>query len=109
MNLRFEMTGKEMTIYLVGELDHHSAKGIGEKMDFEIFLKRPESVCIDFAELSFMDSSGLAVVMGRRRICAQIGAELSIGNLHGSIQKVFLMSGIQKYIKVKENCYENKK
>ena len=53
-----------------------------------------------------MDSSGLAVIMGRRKTRLSVGAELSVANLRGSIRKVLLMSGLQKYVKIEENSYE---
>lgn len=106
MNISFERYQDHLIVFLRGELDHHTAKGIGEKIDMEILLKKPKSVCIDFENLSFMDSSGLAVVLGRRKACQTQAIPLSISGLSGSIEKVFAMSGIQKYVRVKENCYE---
>ena len=97
-----------MNVRFKGELDHHTAKGIGDKIDVEICICRPKSVTLDFEELAFMDSSGLAVIMGRRKSCSAVGAELSLANLHGSIRKVLLLSGIQKYVKIKESIYESK-
>lgn len=108
MEITFENNRDALYIRLIGELDHHVAKNIGERMDFEIFLRSPKTVYLDFDALSFMDSSGLAVVMGRRRACTAIGAQLVLENLKGSIQKVFLMSGIQKYVKIKEKIHESK-
>lgn len=106
MKICFKKTGEELWVELIGELDHHTAKGIGEKIDFEIYLTRPKRVYLDFEKLDFMDSSGLAVIMGRRQACIQIGAEISVVGLHGSIRKVLLMSPIQKYVKIKEKSYE---
>lgn len=106
MNISFEKRMDELWVGLYGELDHHAARGIGEKIDFEIYLQQPKKVCLDFENLSFMDSSGLAVIMGRRRTCQGIGAEISVANLHGAIRKVLLMSGLQKYVKIEENSYE---
>ncbi len=106
MNTSFEYVGDTLWVRLTGELDHHSARGIGERIDFEIQLQRPKHVCLDFSELAFMDSSGLAVIMGRRRTCLALNIEISIANLRGSIRKVLMMSGIQKYVKVEETDYE---
>ncbi len=106
MDICFKKIGRELWVELIGELDHHTAKGIGEKIDFEIFLIRPEKVYLDFEKLDFMDSSGLAVIMGRRQSCQQLEAEFAVVGLHGSIRKVLLMSGLQKYVKIKEKSYE---
>ena len=106
MDICFKRTGDELVIELLGELDHHSAKGVGEKIDFEILIAYPKSVYLDFEHLDFMDSSGLAVIMGRRQTCQQIGARFAVIGLHGSIRKVLLMSGLQKYVKIEEKSYE---
>lgn len=106
MDICFKNSGQKLTVELIGELDHHAASGVGERIDFEILRDRPQKVCIDFEHLDFMDSSGLAVIMGRRRTCLDIGADISVSNLHGSIRKVLLMSGLQKYVKIEENSYE---
>ncbi len=108
MEVAFENRGGELLVELIGELDHHAAKGIGQKIDFEICIRRPASVCLDFGKLAFMDSSGLAVIMGRRRTCMEIGIPICLTGVSGSIRKVLLMSGIQKYIKMKEYNYESR-
>ncbi len=107
MELCFKKRGEELWVELIGELDHHSARGIGEKIDFKIITTWPKSVILDFERLSFMDSSGLAVIMGRRRTCKEMSITLELANLHGSIRKVLMMSGIQKYVKIKELSYES--
>ncbi len=107
MELSFQMVDGELRVLLYGELDHHVARGMGEKIDLQILLKAPKSVCLDFEKLSFMDSSGLAVIMGRRRTCQNIGIEFSVSGLHGAIRKVLMLSGLQKYVKIKENSYES--
>ena len=107
MDISFKKREDELLVEFFGELDHHTARGIGEKIDFEILMHQPGKVCLDFDHLGFMDSSGLAVIMGRRRTCMTIGAEISVAGLHGSIQKVLLMSGLHKYVKIKESSYES--
>jgi len=106
MDICFSRSEDELFIELIGELDHHSAKGIGEKIDFEILICRPKSVFLDFEKLDFMDSSGLAVIMGRVRTCKQMGTDFCVVGLHGAIKKVLLMSGLQKYVKIREKNYE---
>ena len=108
MDVSFDARGGELVVKLIGELDHHAARGTGEKIDFEICMRRPVSVCIDFEKLSFMDSSGLAVIMGRRKTCMALDIPLYISGVTGSIRKVLLMSGIQKYVKMKEYDYESR-
>ena len=99
MDICFKKTGDDLLVELVGELDHHTAKGIGEKIDLEIMISQPKTVTLDFEKLEFMDSSGLAVIMGRRQTCLRYDMQFCVAGLHGAIRKVLLMSGLQKYVK----------
>lgn len=99
MNLTSFLQDKQLTLALYGEIDHHVAKttitAIAEKID--TFLPR---VCVlDFAEVAFMDSSGIAVVINALRRMQEIGGDLQIKNLQGQPKKVLMASGINKLVK----------
>ena len=65
MSVRTETNGKILTAYLDGEIDHHSAKNMRETIDAAIAELMPEMLVLDFKDVSFMDSSGIGLVMGR--------------------------------------------
>lgn len=96
MPIKIECENEVLTAYLEGELDHHAAAPIREQIDREIELHCPKKVVIDFAELTFMDSSGIGLVMGRYKTASQVGATLAVRNVSNQTYKVMRLSGIDR-------------
>lgn len=102
MNLTSFLQDKKLTIILKGEIDHHMAKEmmrlIGEKVDTYL-----PTVCIlDYKNVSFMDSSGIAVILFTLRKMRELEGELKLQNLPANVEKVIRAAGIQKLIKISE-------
>ena len=96
MPVSIEMTGEVLTCRLSGELDHHAAMPIRQEIDKAIEEERPTLVILDFGDLSFMDSSGIGLVMGRSNTTKAVGAQLHVCNLSNQIYKVMKLSGIDR-------------
>ncbi len=103
MNVTFQNNFNELEVQLIGEVDHHCARGLSESIDFKIMRHRPEKLILDFGGVSFMDSSGLAIVMGRRKMMQRYGGSVELRHLNGGTQKIFQMAGINRYVTVKED------
>ena len=100
MSIELNVTGEVLTARLGGELDHHTAKGMREAVDCALELNMPSLLILDFGEVSFMDSSGIGLVMGRYRKLAKTGAELHIVNTSPTIYKMMKLAGIEKLAKL---------
>ena len=85
MPVRLETEAEEncLTAYLSGEIDHHAAKGLREAIDSRAAAQKPEKLLLNFREVTFMDSSGIGLVMGRYRLMQELGGELRISNFPG--------------------------
>ncbi len=81
---------------LTGELDHHSAEVVRGKLDLELDIHPSTSLILDLGGLTFMDSSGLGVILGRYRKIKSLGGEMVIVNTPRSIEKVIQISGLHK-------------
>ncbi|MFR7743822.1 MAG: STAS domain-containing protein [Acutalibacteraceae bacterium] len=66
MNLTSFLQDKHLTVALRGEIDHHSAKDIMRVLGNKIDLYLPRVCVLDFREVTFMDSSGIAIVISLR-------------------------------------------
>lgn len=97
--VKFEKVQNVLVVYLTGELDHHSAEEVRVKIDDEIDRNRIDKVVLDFSEVSFMDSSGIGVVVGRLRKLSSRDGNMCIAELNNRIYKVFELSGLFKVIK----------
>ena len=60
-------------------------------------------LCLDLGDLSFMDSSGIGVLLGRLRILQQRGGTLSVKNMQPPIEKLFRLTGLQRVIAVEHH------
>ena len=98
MSVEINVTGEVVTARLIGELDHHTAKGMREAIDNAVDLNMPSLLVLDFGAVTFMDSSGIGLVMGRFKLIKDLGGRLAIENAPKSIRKVMRMAGIEKLI-----------
>lgn len=99
MHIRIKHQSDRTTAYLFGELDHHSANQVKKDLDEIIKKYKTSNLILDLKNLSFMDSSGLGVVLGRYKRLKKIGNRMYIKNVNRQVEKVFDVSGIYKIIK----------
>ena len=91
-----------LTVALTGEIDHHCAKQYIKAIVAKIDSYTPDECILDFTEVSFMDSSGIAVVINALRSMTQIEGALILSGLTEQPMKVFRASGIDKIVEIKE-------
>lgn len=97
----FLQDGK-LTVALTGEIDHHCAKNYIKAITGKIEAYTPQICILDFQEVSFMDSSGIAVAINALRNMGRIGGRLEITGLSAQPMRVFRASGVDKLIEIKE-------
>jgi len=102
MPVQIYHTEDTMTVLLGGEIDHHSAKRIREEIDDTAQRAHPDVLVLDFRDVSFMDSSGIGLVMGRYSLMQELGGALKVINLSGHIKKVMKLAGLDR-LAVMEN------
>lgn len=100
MQVKLSKKGTTLIAGIIGELDHHSAEYIRQKIDNEMTKATTRNIIFDFTKLGFMDSSGIGVLMGRYRIIQKMGGRAVIVNADVQIQRILEMSGILKIIPV---------
>lgn len=91
-----------LTVVLTGEIDHHCAKEYIQSITAKIEAYTPQICVLDFGEVTFMDSSGIAVVINALRSMTKIEGELALCGLTQQPMKVFRASGIDKLVNIKE-------
>lgn len=90
--------GDRITALINGEIDHHSAAGIRVQLDSAISGSQPKMVILDFSGVSFMDSSGIGLILGRLRTATAYGGTLVVKNPKDNIKKIIQLAGISKLI-----------
>jgi len=96
----YDFTDNTLTISLSGEIDHHSAMAIREKADTEIEKRMPREVVMDLSGTSFMDSSGLGLILGRYRKCGALGIPVKLKNPDRQTYRLLVMAGVNKFVKI---------
>ena len=91
-----------LTVALTGEIDHHCAKSYISGIAAKIEAYTPDICILDFREVTFMDSSGIAVVINALRAMTQIEGRLVLAGISPQPMKVFRASGIDKLVEIKE-------
>ena len=91
-----------LTIALTGEIDHHCAKAYIQAIAGKIEAYTPDICILDFRDVTFMDSSGIAVVINALRAMTQIEGRLMLSSISPQPLKVFRASGIDKLVEIKE-------
>lgn len=84
-----------VTAKLYGEIDHHIAPGLRGEIDAFCESRRPARLILDYGAVSFMDSSGIGLVMGRYRMMTLLGGRLEVVNIPPSLKKIFTLSGLE--------------
>ncbi len=104
MNVTIETSGSLVIAYLIGEIDHHTATGVRDKIDNVIKFKKPNHLIIDFRNVTFMDSSGIGLVMGRYRLIQSISSSstLEVKNVTKQVKKVMELAGLGRIAIIKE-------
>lgn len=92
----------QLTVALTGEIDHHCAKNYIQAITAKIEAYTPRVCILDFGEVTFMDSSGIAVVINALRNISRIEGKLILDGLRPQPMKVFRTSGIDKLVEIKE-------
>lgn len=103
MNTRYEEEDKLLVFEITEEIDHHMAEKIRRKMDNEIKRYVPRKIIFDFNQVTFMDSAGIGMLIGRYKIVKMLGGVAELENVKPSIKKIFEMCGLVKLIPIKED------
>lgn len=102
MHLTSFLQDGQLTIALTGEIDHHCAKNYIHAIEGKIEAYAPNVCILDFREVTFMDSSGIAVVINALRSMSRIDGKLLLTDLKNQPMKVFRASGVDKLVEIKE-------
>ena len=85
----------KLTVYLYGDIDHHGAQLVRTEIDNRILKTMPQLVIMDFSKVTFMDSSGIGLVLARSRFCTDCGATLYVENVDNQMSKILSLAGIR--------------
>ena len=96
-------TGTTLIVRIAGELDHHYTDEIRLRVDSEIMKPYVQNVVFDLNKLTFMDSSGIGMIVGRYKKIKAIGGHVYIMCVNKTVRKILEMSGVFQFAKICED------
>lgn len=94
----YKKEDKQLIFKLEEDIDECVAQKIRRKLDNEIERYMPKEVIFDFNNVSFMDSAGIGLIIGRYKLANMLGGKVQVANMTQSVRKIFEMSGMQRII-----------
>ena len=100
MESKFYEKDKLLVFRIADEIDDFSVQKIRRRADYEIERYMPKKVVFDFNCVTFMDSAGIGLIIGRYKFAKMLGGTVELANLTNSIKRIFEMSGILRLIPI---------
>ena len=95
-----DVVGCFLTVRIRGEIDHHTAVTVRNGVDAAIFEKRPRRLIMDLSGVTFMDSSGLGLIMGRFTVMKELGGDVVVYNPSREIQSILNLAGLERVVRI---------
>ena len=92
----FTRDGGRLYAVLTVEIDHHTARRIRQRIDERFFVTGPCELVLDFQAVRFMDSSGIALILGRAEVARSKDATLTVQGLSPVLMKLVRLSGVDR-------------
>jgi stage II sporulation protein AA (anti-sigma F factor antagonist) len=103
LHIEFEQRKNALIVRLKGELDHHTAESVKIKMEEAILRDEVKYFILNLKQLTFMDSSGLGVILGRYKQILSRGGKMIVCELTPAVYRLFELSGLFKIISIQDN------
>ena len=98
----------EAVFRLRGEMDHHNVKKMREIMDEKLIDYRPSKVIIDLNEVTFTDSAGLGLILGRYTRISGYGGTLMLVGVSEEFMKILRLAGTDKLMRIEKRSTKKK-
>ena len=95
MQVKSRIVNKTLYILLIGELDEYTAQSVRKTLDSLLDTQKGfVQIVIDLSELTFMDSTGVGVLIGRYKKMRDLGKPIFITNPSRNAERIFKMAGL---------------
>ena len=96
--MMIEKREEHLLVYLSGDIDHFCAEKLREEIEEHLRDQSIKRLTLDFSHVSFMDSSGIGMLIGRYKTMAQRGGYVFARNMKPSVDRLFRMAGLHRII-----------
>ena len=99
MELQVKSADRNLLLEISGELDHHGARNALREVEQAIDAALPKKLVMDLSGVTFMDSSGIAVLLRAYRQAGELGAALRVIHVPPQAGKVLRAAGLERLMR----------
>ena len=99
MDMKAISSDRNLLLEFSGEMDHHGARNALKEFERIVDASLPKNLVLDLNKVTFMDSSGIGVVMGRYKQMSYVGGTVYVYGIGKNVDRIFQMSGLYKLVK----------
>ncbi len=103
LSVRFYMKKNTMYIRLIGEMDQESVGNLRDKLIELIKEKNVKNIVFNLKELTFMDSTGIGIIIGRYNQMKLKNGKVVLCSINKLVERIILFSGLPRICIIKEN------
>ena len=101
MEIRARDTDRELLLEISGDIDHHGARSALKEVEMAIDAALPRTLILDFAGVTFMDSSGIALILRSQQRMQLLDGSVVIRNIPAQAKRVLDAAGIGRLVSIK--------
>lgn len=101
MEIQAKSADRNLLLEFSGELDHHGARGALREVELSIDAALPRILVLDFAGVTFMDSSGIALILRAQQRMQLLDGSLQVRNVSAQARRVLDAAGIGRLVNIK--------
>lgn len=105
--IKSRRVGEKLTIYLTGEIDHHAVTTLREDIDKLLDDRGVKLLELNFADVEFMDSSGIGMIIGRYKIMKARQGQVSATGLSDNLERIYRLGGLHRIVPIDDNGGKN--
>lgn len=100
MDIRFSKEGNTLVVLIEGEIDHHTSSRARERIDNKFLMEPVKNMVIDMSRVTFMDSAGIGLIIGRMNRVTGVGGKMTIRKPKPEINRILKMSKIESIVEL---------
>ena len=101
MEIRARDTDRELLLELSGDIDHHGARNALKEVEVAIDAALPRLLVLDFSGVTFMDSSGIALILRAQQRMQLMEGSVVLRNIPSQARRVLDAAGIGRLVSIK--------
>ncbi len=106
MRLDTKVIKDTLLVQMGGELDILGADRVRQEIDAILQSRKIQKLILDLGEVSFMDSTGLGVILGRYKKISAVGGRMYIVRANPAVRKVLELAGVHKLVTLCQDVRE---